>query len=711
MMRARLASVLALIGCCCAMWWTTAARAEQALDVAAELRGVPLGARVSLLEDVPGTLTIDDVVARAGAGFRAHTAETVSLGFSHSVYWLRIVVANSAPVKRSWLLEVAYPHLDDLTLYVPRADGGFAVRATGDSRPFSKRDLAYRNFVFMLDQAPGGPRVYYLRVQTVGSLSVPLIAWTLGEFVEHQHLDWAGLCIFYGVILAMACYTAGLYLFTRQREYLHFSAAVLAMGLFQLTYVGHAFQFLFPAHPALAQQSIVISVGLNMHFMANLAHHQLVSEASERIRRLHRAWMRIWIVLAVVAAFLPFALALRLMTVSCVLVNVVMTIIIVTRVRPRTRELRVYFLGWSCMCMGTVVLALKSAHILPENLFTNWSVQIGASAQFVLLASAMASKLTTLRSELGDLNGKLAHKVTALEQAVQRAEQASKLAERAARVKDAFIATMSHELRTPLNTIINVPEGLVEDFPVEQRACCSACQSEFELEPGERVDAGTRCPECQRPATLVLSERARYVGQPEKTVRYLEKIERSGTHLLHVIDGMLRADQTHSGEVPLAVEQVELTGLVREVVEEMSDLSARAGVKLELLGAPSTVALAVDPLRIRQVLINLVGNAIKFSSGRGTVRVRLAVEEHSCLCAVEDDGIGIASDKLETVFASYSQGDADVRRVYGGTGLGLSIARSLVQLHGGELWAESTLGKGSVFRFRLPRTDRVRASA
>jgi signal transduction histidine kinase len=93
------------------------------------------------------------------------------------------------------------------------------------------------------------------------------------------------------------------------------------------------------------------------------------------------------------------------------------------------------------------------------------------------------------------------------------------------------------------------------------------------------------------------------------------------------------------------------------------------------------------------------------------VRVRLGVDERSCLCTVEDDGIGIAPDKLETVFASYQQGDADVRRVYGGTGLGLSIARSLVRLHGGELWVESTLGKGSAFRFRLPLADPLRASA
>jgi two-component system sensor histidine kinase ChiS len=110
-------------------------------------------------------------------------------------------------------------------------------------------------------------------------------------------------------------------------------------------------------------------------------------------------------------------------------------------------------------------------------------------------------------------------------------------------------------------------------------------------------------------------------------------------------------------------------------------------------------------------LINLIGNAIKFSAGKGTVRVRLRVEDEICECAVEDEGIGIAPDKLESVFESYSQGDRGVARLYGGTGLGLSIARSLVRLHGGELWVESELGRGSVFRFRLPRVDHLRVSA
>jgi len=703
--------LLVLAFVCLGALWSASAHAELPLDMAAELRGVPLGARVGLLEDKHGTLGIAEVAARSGAGFRTQPKQIVSLGFTHSVYWLRLVVDNSAPVERSWLLEVAFPHLDDLTLYVPRPDGGFDARATGDQRPFAQRDLAYRNFVFMLEEPPGKRQVYYLRVQTVGSMEIPLLAWTLGEFVEHQHLDWAGLCVFYGVLLVMTCYSACLFLFTREREYLQFSLGVLSISFFQMAYVGHVFQYLLPRYPVLAQQTIPVSVGLSMFFMSNLVQQQLVFEASAWRRTMHVIWMRLCLVLTVIAAFAPFGFALRMMTISCLLLNFTMMIVVVTGVRANTLILRANFLGWGCGFVGAVVLGLKSVHVLPINVFTTWSVQIGASAQFVLLSAAMASKLTALRAELGHLNGKLAQKVTALESAVQRAQQASALAERATRVKDEFIATMSHELRTPLNTIINVPQGLVEEFPLERLVVCASCASEFELEPGEELDPSTGCPECAAPGVLSLCERARYQGQPERTLRYLEKIERSGTHLLDVIDGMLRADQNHSAEVPLILAQVDLAGLVREVVEEMSDLSERAGVALVLDGAPGELSLGADALRIRQVLINLIGNAIKFSSAKDTVRVRLTVEGDSCVCAVEDEGIGIPADKLERVFTSYSQGDAGVSRVYGGTGLGLSIARSLVRLHGGELWVESELGRGSVFRFRLPRVDHLKISA
>ena len=686
------------------------AAAQRPLDVASDLRGIWLGAYSTLLEDPSGKLGLADVRnPMYAARFQPTHDDAPNFGFTSSAYWVRVQVDNSSSEARAWLLEVAHPQLDHVTLFVPRGPGGYEVRATGDMLPFSQRDLAYRDVVFTLDEPAHSSHVYYLRVDSMGAVSLPLTAWTLSEFAEHQYLDWSGLCIFYGVILVMALYNLALYAFTRDPEYRGFALFVLSIGAFQLTIVGHTFQYLFPNDTAHAQTAVPVSIALCMYFASLFCREQLSSRFSPpRFRVLADRVAYGCLVLIAIAAFMPFRFSIRFVPASCGVLTLISLRGSVQVLRAAGPRSRLFVLGWACMLIGVGVHVLKTAGVLPNSFFTQWSPQIGASIQFVLVSAAMAAKLTWLRAELRAANDLLAQKIRALEGAVRRAELATVRAQCATRVKDEFMATMSHELRTPLNTIINIPQGLSEEFPLQSRAACQHCQTNFELEPGESVGPSTRCPECNRAGTLNAYEHAEYVGQPTRTARYLETIERSGIHLLQVVNGILRSEPTQDGE--LSYEQTEADRLVREVVEEMSALAERSGVTLKLQLTPGDMTLALDPLRIRQVLINLIGNAIKFSSGQGSVTVGVAAVAGGCAFSVRDEGIGIARDKLETMFHSYQQVHGSDARNFGGTGLGLPISRALVQKHGGELWVESELGRGTAFHFQIPReAGRARA--
>ncbi len=145
------------------------------LDVASALRGLELGTRVDVLEDERGELQVEQLAdAAVAARFRPSRAAVPSFGYTQSAYWLRFTVENSGPLERSWLLEVGYPLLDYVTLYVARSGGGYERRETGDMLPFERRDMAYRNFVFLLEEQPASARTYYLRVATSGSVTLPL---------------------------------------------------------------------------------------------------------------------------------------------------------------------------------------------------------------------------------------------------------------------------------------------------------------------------------------------------------------------------------------------------------------------------------------------------------------------------------------------------------------------------------------------------------
>ena len=244
-----------------------------------------------------------------------------------------------------------------------------------------------------------------------------------------------------------------------------------------------------------------------------------------------------------------------------------------------------------------------------------------------------------------------------VEEALRRAKQES---EEANQAKSQFMANMSHELRTPLNSVIGFANILLKGTK-------------------ERLE--------------------------EKQLGYLERILANGKHLLALINEILDLSKIEAGRMELEPESVEL----RELVETtLSQLEAQVGSKpvelrFELDGDPS--ALHADPGKLKQVLINLVGNALKFTE-KGEVVVRVETEPDGRTPAriqVRDTGVGIPEDRLEAIFEAFQQADAGTTRRFGGTGLGLTISRSLCTLMGYDLTVESRVGEGSAFTIHLGR--------
>jgi PAS domain S-box-containing protein len=232
-------------------------------------------------------------------------------------------------------------------------------------------------------------------------------------------------------------------------------------------------------------------------------------------------------------------------------------------------------------------------------------------------------------------------------------------AEAANRAKSQFLANMSHELRTPLNGVIGMLDLLLET---------------------------TEAPQSLRYATIARS---------------------SADLLLSVIDQILDFSKIEAGKLDLECIDFSLRAVLEESLETLAGQAAQKGLELAL-DMPTGMSTAVrgDPHRFRQVLVNLLGNAIKFTQ-RGHVRIRASVlsetnERLTVFIAIEDTGIGIPADRLQRLFQSFSQVDASTTRQFGGTGLGLAISQQLVDLMGGEIGVESAAGRGSSFWFRIP---------
>ena len=237
-------------------------------------------------------------------------------------------------------------------------------------------------------------------------------------------------------------------------------------------------------------------------------------------------------------------------------------------------------------------------------------------------------------------------------------EKSRQLAE-ASQHKSEFLASMSHELRTPLNAIIGLTEMLV-------------------------VNA------------------ARF--GTDKAQEPLRRVNAAGTHLLGLINEVLDLSKIEAGKLELNPEPVNLVRLIDEVIGTAGQLAEKNNNQLVVDGAGKLGPLTTDPMRLKQILLNLLGNACKFTKqGEVALHVRKVADGHNWIeLTVADSGIGMTAEQLAKLFQEFSQADSLTARRYGGTGLGLALSRKLARMMGGDVTVTSELGKGSVFTVRLP---------
>jgi signal transduction histidine kinase len=228
-------------------------------------------------------------------------------------------------------------------------------------------------------------------------------------------------------------------------------------------------------------------------------------------------------------------------------------------------------------------------------------------------------------------------------------------------LKSSFLANMSHELRTPLNSILGFTQVILEGL--------------------------------DGPLT-------------EDMTMDLQLIEKNGQHLLDLINEVLDMAKIESGRVSLSLEPLNISEMIDDVLRTSEPLARESVALVNLNQLADPMYISADAIRIRQMLLNIVGNALKFTM-EGSVALETEQIEDKIQIRIRDTGIGIPPDKLESIFEAFSQVDTSTTRKVGGTGLGLPISRRLAEMHGGWLWAESEgiEGEGAVFYLDLPIGD------
>ncbi|MFA1819340.1 ATP-binding protein [Virgibacillus oceani] len=619
--------------------------ASEIIQLHSEQEEYEVGSLMEILEDEDNNIDLEDILAGTlDNKFYQYNGNVPNYGYTSSTFWVRMTFENRT-ANEEWMLEIAYPPHDSLELYTKSGDGDFHYSKTGDQLPFSEREVHHRNFIYNLSIAPGSRETYYLKVESDGSMQLPVTLWPPDQFNQKSQLEYILLGIYYGFGLIMIFYHLFLFFSLRLSSYFWYVLFIASLMFLHFTLNGLAYQFFWTEQPWWNHHAILFFIVMTN--MPALFFTKSFLNTAFYIPKLNKIINGVIILqpVFIIMLFISYELSLDIIMVATI--GIILLIIIPTAILSWRRgyaPTKYFFFGWITFLLGTVVSSLADMGILPINFVTKYASQLGSAVEIALFSLALGGKIRQLRLE----------KQAAEETALKSQELAVSHLRKANELKDEFLANTSHELRTPLHGMIGLAESIREKDGLNE--------------------------EMQHNISLIIS---------------------SGRRLTHLIEDLLDASKLNHHEVNLEVVRVDLKKLADMVCTVSESMNNNKSITIRNDITEDMPPVAGDKNRLQQIFYNLIGNAIKYTES-GEIILTAEPAKDEVVVSIKDTGIGISEEDVERIFDSFTRGsNIDDKSVHG-TGLGLRITEQLVDLHGGKIEIASNVGEGTVVSFTVP---------
>ncbi len=576
----------------------------------------------------------------------------VNFGFDPKPLWMRFSIQNSGIENLEPLLVLASPTLDQVELFqVDRAGVVTQLLRTGNDLPFNTRRVDNRNFVMPLKVKPGEQLRFYLRIEEAGSLQAPLALWDREAYFGHYQYEQTKFALYFGLLITLIAYNLFLAVSLKSAGHRYYVGYVVALLVIQASQTGFGSQFLWPESPHWAYLAVQIGVPVSLMFAGLFSIEALNLKVHPRLARWNRLVIYVAQAVMVLGLVVPLSFHLKLTVAFGMLASLAFLIAGLLSWRTGDMSSRLYTLAWVALAAGTLVYGLTKFGLMPANIITNNAFWFGSALEGLMLSFSLAARMSELQKTKLELQTQL------IEDREKQFELESKaiMFEAKNKTRDEFIATFSHEIRTPINGVLGMSE-LLDDTA---------------LDPTQKI--------------------------------YLKAIRSSGESLLLLINSVLDFSKIEAEHLELEKLPTALRPLVNESCTLFETIAEEKGLGFGIrYEGVIPEAILIDPLRIKQILLNLLSNAFKFTA-RGSVELVVSADEGQRLrFEVTDTGIGIAEESQERLFETFYQADKSTTRRYGGTGLGLAISRKLVEMHGGVMGVTSAPECGSTFWFEIP---------
>ena len=581
--------------------------------------------------------------------FSPYPKEVFNEGFTKSGYWLKFHVRNDAQEHDKWLLEIGYPLLDRLDIFIEDNDGNrLALWQLGDLKSFAERPIEHRNFVVPVDFSVHKEQVVYLNIHSSSSVQAPITLWQSEVFIEEHSTEQYALGVYYGMMAAMFLYNLFSWVSIRDRSYLLYIGYIASFAALQLSTSGIGYQFIWNHSSAIAQLAVPLTIALvgvfGTAFTRSFLHTYVDSKNADRALLACMGMSGLTGLLAFVSSTA---------TVMAIAAPVVLAFLLVilfasfSTLLKGKREARFFLAAWVSFIVGGLITMITIYGALPSNIWTIHASKIGSVFEIVLLSFALADRINILQHDK--------------EQAEQRIkdelEQKAESLMESNRLKNDFLATISHEFRTPLNGILG----------------------SLELATDSHLDE----------AKLALKD-----------------AQTSAHEMLELVDNVLTYTELQSGTRTVSPENIELKPVLAAFSESIRLRCEHKNLTFECIQDSSLPErLYIDIKCVRHALKALLDNAVKFTeSGHIRVTFSLAEMDHiDCLeIQIQDTGIGMTDVELERVSGFMSQVDSSYQRRYQGLGIGLSLVRAVCHCLQGNIHVSSHKNEGTTVLLKFP---------
>ncbi|SFU12331.1 Signal transduction histidine kinase [Algoriphagus locisalis] len=567
------------------------------------------------------------------------------LGFTDKTFWLRFSLENNSEEAQTFFLETARPITDVVHLYQFTEGKLISDQLSGDLVSFDDRPFKHRKLIFPITLEPNSSSKFYIKYQSDGEvINLPLLLNDTSSLVNSSFFNQLIFGFFYGIL----CIASVMYLFfyfgMKESSFLFYVAYVVSVGLLHLNLDGYFFQYITQEQGWFANRSLLIFATLSSLALGGYSYVYI--NAPRLTTLIKRSYQILFIAhIFLLIAILTYTAGQALYYPAVNILGILTLALIITNIFnsyiTKTPIDFFFTIGIACLTFGFVLFILNNFSLIPNSFFTANASKIGTGVEIIFLSLSMANRIRLLKSEKEKMQ----------EIALVQSQESNE-------IKSYFLSNMSHELRTPLNAILGLSKSIISSTD----------------DPSIKNN--------------------------------LEVIQYSSMSLLSSINDILDYSKIEKGELKLARVDFELNKIIKELKVVTNQKSREKGLEFiyeernninsKLLG---------DPIRLKQIISNVLDNATKFTQ-KGQVKLAINTEELPgnkvrINLDIADTGVGIAKEKLDRVFDSFSQEQINDKRKYGGFGIGLCIVKALVNLHQGEIEINSVKNKGTQVSIKL----------